>query len=155
MAASKTKLTPMHNGAVERVIDTRKILAIVQKNWLVLKGDKVRLLPLIIFPVLMISLFGFASGNIPKHLSTAIADYDQTPYSRAVADQLSGVDIFAVKYHVGTQDEGKRLLDSGLVKVLFILPSGLESKACRDPGDGGRVRLICGADIQGNRAVVC
>ena len=118
----------MHNGAVERVIDTRKMIAIVKKNWLVLKGDNIRLLPLIIFPILMISLFGFASGNIPRHLPTAIADYDQTTFSREVADQLSGVDIFAVKYYVGTQDEGKRLLDSGLVKVLFVLPEGLESK---------------------------
>ena len=44
-----------------------------------------------------------------------------------VSDQLSGVDVFAVKYYVGTQDEGKKLLDSGQVKVLFILPPGLES----------------------------
>ncbi|MFA5929860.1 MAG: ABC transporter permease [Candidatus Micrarchaeia archaeon] len=128
MAGKTTKLTPMHNGSVERLVDTRKMWAIIQKNWLVLKGDKIRLLPLVLFPIIMISLFGFASGNIPKHLPTAIADYDQTPYSRAVSDQLSGVDIFAVKYHVGTQDEGKRLLDSGQVKILFVLPSGLESK---------------------------
>ena len=128
MAEKKAKLTPMHNGSVERVVDVRKIWAIVQKNWMVLKGDRVRLLPLFIFPILMISLFGFASGNIPKHLPTAIADYDQTPFSRSVEDQLSGVDIFAVKYYVGTQDEGKKLLDSGKVKVLFVLPSGLESK---------------------------
>ncbi|MCX6770363.1 MAG: ABC transporter permease [Candidatus Micrarchaeota archaeon] len=130
MAAKTAKLTAQgHNGSVERMIDTRKIWAIVQKNWMVLKGDRIRLLPLFIFPILMISLFGFASGNIPKHLPTAIADYDQTPFSRMVSDQLSGVDIFAVKYHVGTQDEGKKLLDSGKVKVLFVLPSGLESKA--------------------------
>ena len=129
MAAKTTKLTPMHNGSVERMVDMRKIWAIVQKNWLVLKGDKVRLLPLFIFPILMISLFGFASGNIPKHLPTAVADYDQTPFSRMVSDQLSGVDVFSVRYYVGTQDEGKKLLDGGQVKVLFVLPSGLESKA--------------------------
>ena len=129
MAAKTTKLTPMHNGSVERMVDMRKIFAIVQKNWLVLKGDKVRLLPLFFFPILMISLFGFASGNIPKHLPTAIADYDQTQFSRQVSDQLSGVDVFSVRYYVGTQDEGKKLLDGGQVKVLFVLPSGLESKA--------------------------
>ena len=126
--AATVKLTKMHNGSVERMIDTRKIWAIVQKNWMVLKSDRARLLPLFFFPIVMIALFGFASGNIPKHLPTAIADYDQTPFSRAVADQLSGVDIFAVKYYVGTQDEGKKLLDSGQVKVLFVLPSGLENK---------------------------
>ena len=126
--AATVKLTKMHNGSVERMIDTRKIWAIVQKNWMVLKSDRARLLPLFLFPIIMVSLFGFASGNIPKHLPTAIADYDQTPFSRMVSDQLSGVDVFAVKYYVGTQDEGKKLLDSGQVKVLFVLPSGLERK---------------------------
>ncbi|MFA6328526.1 MAG: ABC transporter permease [Candidatus Micrarchaeia archaeon] len=138
--ASTVKLTKMHNGAVERLVDMRKIWAIVMKNWLVLKGDKIRLVPLFLFPIIMIMLFGYASGNIPKHLPTAIADYDQTPFSRVVADQLSGVEIFAVKYHVGTQDEGKRLLDSGQVKVLFILPSGLESKVAA--GQPAQIELM-------------
>ena len=137
---AKRLTAQMKNGAVERMIDTRKIFAIVQKNWLVLKGDKIRLLPLILFPIIMISLFGFASGNIPKHLPTVIADYDQTPFSRQVSDQLSGVDIFAVKYYVGTQDEGKRLLDSGQAKVLFILPSGLESKV--NAGQAAQIEVM-------------
>jgi ABC-type multidrug transport system permease subunit len=124
--ANDIQLTKMHNGAVERFVDGRKILAIVKKNWLVLKGDKVRLAPLLLFPIIMIVLFGYAAGNTPKHLPTAIVDYDQTGFSRTVADQISGIDVFAVKYSVGTQDEGKRLLDSGQIRVLFMLPEGLE-----------------------------
>jgi len=139
-AGNGAKLTPMHNGAVERIIDLRKMWAIVKKNWLVLKGDKVRLLPLLIFPILMISLFGYASGNTPKHLPTAVVDYDQTPFSRSVADQIAGVDVFSVKYAVGTQDEGKRLLDTGQAKVLFILPEGLEGKAMS--GQAAQIELM-------------
>jgi|GEM_PF-210568 len=125
-SGAETPLTKMHNNGVEKAIDIRKMSAIVRKNWLVLKGDKVRLVPLMLFPIIMIALFGYASGNIPKHLPTAIVDYDQTELSQQIADQIAGIDIFAVKYAVGTQDEGKRLMDEGKIKVLFILPEGLE-----------------------------
>jgi ABC-type multidrug transport system permease subunit len=129
LASSSIHLTaPAHNGSVEHAIDISKTWAIVQKNWLVLKGDKVRLFPLILMPMLMIVIFGYASGNLPKHLPTAIVDYDQTGFSHEVAAQLSAIDFLAVKYQVGTQDEGKKLLDSGQIKVLFILPQGLSDK---------------------------
>ncbi|VVC00601.1 ABC-2 family transporter protein [uncultured archaeon] len=119
----------MHNGAVERLIDPKKIWAIVLKNWMVLKGDKVRLIPLLLFPVIMIAIFGYATGSSPKHLEAAVVDYDHTPCSQGVQDQLASLDVFTVKYVVGTQDEGRALLDRGAIKVLFILPKGMGEKA--------------------------
>ena len=117
-----------HNGAVERAIDLRKIWAIVWKNWLVMKGDKVRLIPLILMPIVMIVIFGYAAGGIPKHIPAAIVDYDHSDFSSAVVTQLSGLDIFSIKYFVGTQDEGKALMDKGQIKVLFIIPQGTGDK---------------------------
>ena len=118
-----------HNGSVEHVIDVSKTWAIIKKNWMVLKGDKVRLLPLFFMPIVMIIIFGYATGNLPKHLPTAVVDYDQSVFSHAVVEQLSGVDFFSIQYQVGTQDEGKKLLDSGKIKVLFILPQGMGEQA--------------------------
>ena len=120
--------TPLHNSknsnSIEQILDLSKIYAIVKKNWMVLKGDKVRLFPLLFMPLVMIIIFGYTAGSLPKHLSTAIVDYDQTTLSNSIANQISSMDYFAVKSNVGTQDEGKRLLDEGKIKVLFILPSG-------------------------------
>lgn len=122
----QAKLTPTHNGAVERMVDLPKIWAIVKKNWLVLKGDQVRLVPLILFPIIMIVIFGYASGNVPKHIDTAVADYDHTYLSRQVLDEVSAAETFRLKYVVGTQDEGKRLMDEGKIKILLVIPSGFE-----------------------------
>ena len=121
-------LTQMHNGAVERAIDVRKVWAIVLKNWMVMKGDKVRLFPLILMPIVMIVIFGYAAGNIPKQIPAALVDYDHSGFSSSVAAQLSSMDIFSVKYFVGTQDEGKALMDRGKVKVLFVIPQGMGGK---------------------------
>ncbi|VVB57848.1 ABC-2 family transporter protein [Candidatus Anstonella stagnisolia] len=119
--------TQTHNGAVERMIDIPKIWAIVKKNWLVLKGDKVRLLPLIMFPIMMIVIFGYASGSVPKHLDTAIADYDHSVLSQQIQDDISASETFRLKYVVGTQDEGKHLMDGGKIKVLLVIPAGFEN----------------------------
>ena len=121
-------LTQAHNGAIERTIDVRKIWAIVLKNWMVMKGDKVRLFPLILMPIVMIVIFGYAAGNIPKQIPAALVDYDHSGFSSSVVGQLSAMDIFSVKYFVGTQDEGKALMDRGLVKVLFVIPQGMGGK---------------------------
>ena len=117
-----------HNGAAERAIDLRKIWAIVIKNWLVMKGDKIRLIPLILMPVLMIVIFGYAAGGTPKHIPAALVDYDHSDFSGSVVSQLSSMDVFSIKYFVGTQDEGKALMDKGQVKVLFIIPQGMGGK---------------------------
>ena len=121
-------LTQVHNGAVERAIDVRKIWAIVLKNWMVMKGDKVRLVPLILMPIVMIVIFGYAAGNIPKQIPAALVDYDHSGFSSSVVTQLSAMDIFSIKYFVGTQDEGKALMDKGQIKVLFVIPQGMGGK---------------------------
>ncbi len=128
MATEKMQLTPMHNGAVERPIDIRKIWAIAKKNWMVLKGDKIRLFPLFLFPILMIVVFGFASGNTPKHIPAGIVDYDNSEFSIMVRDELASMELFSIKSVSGTQDEGRKLLDEGKIKVLFILPEKLGEK---------------------------
>ncbi len=155
---TSSPLTAMHNGAigtpqlsdahrngdsdsaVERAIDFRKMWAIVKKNWMVLRGDKIRLIPLFMFPIIMIIVFGFASGNIPKHISAAIVDYDNTDFTHMVKGELSGMDLFSIRYMVGTQDEGKRLLDEGKIRVLFILPEGIEKKVAA--GEQAKINIM-------------
>lgn len=111
--------------SVERVVDLRKIWAIVWKNWLVLKGDKARLIPLMMFPLIMLVIFGYSSGNTPKNLQAAIVDYDHSSFSESLARQLGALQTFSIQYHVSNQQEGKALMDAGKIKVLFILPPGL------------------------------
>ena len=134
---AKQKVSGSEATRVEKMIDARKLGAIVWKNWLVIKADPTRLVMLFMFPIVMIVIFGYAMGNMPKHLPAAIVDYDQTPFSHSVSDQISAIDVFSIKYMVGTQDEGKRLIDDGKIKVLFILPQGLEDNVA-----GGKAAQI-------------
>ncbi len=140
MAEEQITLTQMHNGAVERLIDPKKIRAIALKNWMVLKSDKVRMIPLLMFPIIMIIIFGYATGSIPKHIAAGIVDYDHSGFSYSVQQQLSALEIFSIKKAVGTEDEGKRLMDSGEIKVLFILPEGFGEKVAK--GEPQQIQIM-------------
>jgi ABC-type multidrug transport system permease subunit len=113
-------------GEKEKVLDFKKISAIVQKNFIVMTRDRVRLLPLILFPVLMILIFGYTSGNIPKHISTAVVPYDNSFMSQAIQQEIANNQVFSVRYVVGTEGEAKKLLDSGKVRVIIEIPPNLE-----------------------------
>ena len=117
----------------EKLVDFRKIAAIVQKNFIVIIRDKARILPLILFPVFMILIFGFTSGNMPKHIPTAIIAYDHSQLSQKIQQEISNSQVLTVRNVLSTEGEGKKLLDSGRVKVLIEIPPNLQEKI--DDGD--------------------
>jgi len=128
------------NFEKERIIDLKKILAIIQKNFIVIMRDKARILPLILFPVFMILVFGFTSGNAPKHIPTAVIAYDHSQLSQKIQQDISGSQTLAIKKIVSTEGEGKSLLDSGKVKVLIVIPSQLQEKI--DSGGQAGITVI-------------
>ena len=112
------------NHSVETVLDLKKIYAIVKKNWMVISSDPLRLRSLLIFPLIMILLYGYTAGKSPEHIPAAIADYDNSHYSQLVQSQLYADQLFSITRQVGSQDEGKALIESGQIKILFIIPQG-------------------------------
>jgi len=100
--------------------------AIIWKNWLVMKGDRMRLIPMLIFPVLMISIFGFATTGSPRGLPAALVDEDHSPASMALSQALRAVNAISIRYEVGSEDEAKKLMDDGYTKALIVIPAGFD-----------------------------
>ena len=112
----------------EKLVDFRKILSIIQKNFIVISRDKARLIPLTIFPIIMILIFGFTSGNAPKHIQTAVIAYDNSLFSERVVAELSSSEVLSVSSVLSTEGEGKNMLDSGKVKALVEIPPNIQDK---------------------------
>lgn len=111
----------------EQALDFSKMLAIVWKNWLVMSRDRIRLVMLLLFPIIMITMFGYTAGAIPKYLPAAIVDYDHSNASQMITSELYSNQLFIISHVVSSQDEGKKLIDEGQVDALFIIPQGLQS----------------------------
>lgn len=121
--------TSKENGKIsreEKLIDLRKIGAIIQKNFVVMTRDKIRLIPLLIFPIVMILVLGFTTGNAPKHISTAIVVYDDSLLSQQIQQAIADSQTFSIKHVVSTEGEARNLLDNGDVRVIIEIPPNLE-----------------------------
>ncbi len=121
-----------NNGSAEKPIDLRKIYAIIKKNWMVLSKDPLRLRMLILFPMVMIVIFGYTAGKAPTNIPAAIVDYDNSQMSENVQSQLYANNMFSIRQIFGSQDEGRKAIEAGNIKLLFIIPPHFE----RDIQDG-------------------
>jgi len=134
------KKTVDKRDAEEKLIDFDKIMAIIVKNYMVLRRDKTRMIALMVFPLVMISIFGSTTGVTPKHLATAIVDNDLSPESIQVVSQLQTLETLSIKYSVGSESEAKKLLDEGQAKAVVIIPKGFGDSI--NSGQQATIRLM-------------
>ncbi len=113
------------NQEKEKLIDFKKLFAIAQKNFIVMTRDKIRIIPLLVFPIVMILVFGYISGNVPKHISTAIISYDNSHISQEIQQEIANSNIFSISHLVSTEGEARELLDSNKVRVIIEIPPHL------------------------------
>jgi ABC transporter DrrB family efflux protein len=130
----------MVHSSEERFFDPGKIYAIIRKNWMVLSRDTLRLRMLILFPLVMIIIFGYTAGRVPTNVPGAIVDYDNSQTSRSIQAELYANNLFSIKHLYGSQDEGRRAIESGDIKILFIIPAGFEKDI--QSGRTGAISII-------------
>ena len=116
----------------EKIVDFRKIGAIIQKNFVVMTRDKIRLIPLLIFPIVMILVLGFTTGNAPKHIPTTIVIYDNSIVSQQIQQEISNSQTFSITHVVSTEGEAKKLLDNGDIRVIIEIPPNFEDDINND-----------------------
>ena len=72
--------------------------AIVLKEFLQLKRDKVTFAMMIVLPVIQLALFGFAINTDPKHLPTAIVSADKSEFTRTLISAMQTSEYFSDRY---------------------------------------------------------
>ncbi len=106
------------------VSDLGKVWAIVLKNWMILKRDKVRLIPMLMFPLIMITIYGSTANASIKYVPIAVVDYDNTQLSQGVISSIYSMQTFTIRNVLGSQDEAQRMIDDNTVKGAIIIPKG-------------------------------
>jgi ABC-2 type transport system permease protein len=115
-----------NNEKSQKIIDVRKVSAIIKKNYITISRDKARLLPALLFPIVIMLVLGYATGSTPKHIPTAIVIHDESPISQSIIQAISGSQYFSVSKVVSTEGEARELLDRGKIKVIVEIPPDLQ-----------------------------
>jgi ABC-2 type transport system permease protein len=120
----------------------KRTWAMVVKEFVQMRRDRMTFATMIFIPVLQLALFGFAINTDPKHLPTAVLTRDDGPLTRAVLAAMKNSDYFKFTKQVRDPAEIDHLLASGQVQFAVEIPASFE----RDVRRGDRPQLLVIAD---------
>ncbi len=96
-----------------------RIMALLVKEFLQMRRDRLTLGMIVGVPLMQLFLFGFAINLNPKDLPTAIAIDDPGPFARSVVAALENSSYFQIVTETNDPRAARQLLQQG--KVLFVV----------------------------------
>lgn len=93
--------------------------AIVRKEFLQLRRDRVTFAMIVGIPILQMALFGYAINTDPKHLDTAIINADNTDITRSFIWAMKNSKYFKFVGELPNEAAGREALARG--EVLFVV----------------------------------
>lgn len=100
----------------------RRMATIVRKEWLHIIRDPRTLALVIVMPVMMLVLLGYAVSNDVKDIPLVVADLSRTDASRALVEKFTVSGFFLVTHTAQSEAEILEMLDAGTVKVGLYIP---------------------------------
>jgi len=107
------------------MVETKKIMWMIKKDLLVLWRHKPRLLSLFLFPIIMITLFGYGMGGSLSNVPVVVVEQSNGPITDATLNAIKGNSIYDVKSIITDPNKGLQMVQNGEVKAAIILPTNL------------------------------
>jgi ABC-2 type transport system permease protein len=120
----------------------QRTFAMLVKEFIQLKRDRVSFAMIIMIPLVQLLLFGYAINTNPRHLPTAVLLQEQTDVGRSILKALENTKYFEVTHVVQSEAEFDQLLQSGKVLFAIEIPVNFERAVRR----GDRPALLVAAD---------
>ena len=120
----------------------RRSFAMVIKEFIQLKRDRVSFAMIVMIPVMQLLLFGYAINTTPRHLPTAVLTQEDSDLGRSILKALENTAYFRFTREVHSVAEFDDLLQSGKVLFGVDIPRGFERAVRR----GDRPALLIAAD---------
>ena len=120
----------------------QRLGAIIVKEVLQLRRDRLTFAMMFGMPIAQLLLFGYAIDADPHHLPTAVISADQSQITRTVLSALSNTGYMRFTHHLTSQDEADALLQQGEVQFVVTIPSDFTRRLVR----GERAQILIDAD---------
>ncbi|HEY6255155.1 MAG TPA: ABC transporter permease [Xanthobacteraceae bacterium] len=120
----------------------RRTAAMLIKEFIQLRRDRVSFAMIIMIPLVQLMLFGYAINTNPRHLPTAVLLQEQSDLGRSILKALENTEYFEVTHQVSDEKEFDHLLASGSVLFAIEIPANFERAVRR----GDRPALLVAAD---------
>src|ERR1700682_3425741 len=104
----------------------RRTAAMLIKEFIQLRRDRVSFAMIIMIPLVQLMLFGYAINTNPRHLPTAVLLQEQSDLGRSILKALENTEYFEVTHQARDEAEFNQLLASGTVLFAIEIPANFE-----------------------------
>lgn len=130
-----------------------RILAILYKEFLQMRRDRMTLGLIFMLPLVQLLLFGYAIQTEVKHIPTVVFDQSLSAESRDLLNSFSASGYFDITSTVGSFTEVNRAIDSGKAKVGIIFPPDFDRSIKRDTPAQVQVIVDASDNMMANQAI--
>ena len=116
--------------------------AIVLKEFLQLKRDRITFGMIVGVPIAQLLLFGYAINSDPKHLPTAVVSADQSEFTRSFLAAMKNTDYFTFRDELRDEEAARAALARGEVQFVVNFPADFTRRLVR----GERPAVLVEAD---------
>ncbi|MBS0470203.1 MAG: ABC transporter permease [Proteobacteria bacterium] len=120
----------------------RRIWAVLVKEFIQMRRDRLTLGLILGVPLMQLLLFGFAINNDPKHLPAAVTIADPGPFADSIVAALRNSDYFDIVEATNDPQAARRLLAEDKVSFVVEIPVNFS----RDLVRGAQPQLLVEAD---------
>jgi ABC-2 type transport system permease protein len=122
-----------------------RLLAVVRKELMQLRRDRLTFAMIIGIPTLQLLLFGFAINLDIRHLPAALLDQANTAHSRELIAELSSSQVLDFRHNVVAPQEIETLMQRGDISVAVVIPPDFEARLARPDRPAWQV-VVDGSD---------
>lgn len=120
----------------------RRAGAMLTKEFIQLRRDRVSFAMIVTLPIMQLLLFGYAINTTPRNLPTAVLLQETSDVGRAILAALERTQYFKITHRLSSAEEFDRVLASGRVLFAIEIPAGFERALRR----GDKPALLVAAD---------
>ena len=114
------------------MIRASRLLAIMRKELLQLKRDRLTFAMIIGIPVMQMLLFGYAINTDVRNLVSAVANESNSHLSRQFVAELEQTQVLDLRYAVDTPREIEDLLQAGRISIGVHIPPDFDRRVIDD-----------------------
>ncbi|MFI4918377.1 MAG: ABC transporter permease [Legionellales bacterium] len=109
-----------------------RLTGLIRKEFILITRDPGTIALLVIIPIMLLTLFGFAIKFDPKHLPTAIISYDNSPLTRNYVSALEASGYFKIVNESASEHKKNQDLANGNISFAFTIPPDFTRKYIRN-----------------------
>ncbi len=118
------------------MISARRIVAVLKKELLQLRRDRMTFAMVIMIPLIQLLLFGYAINTNLRHVPVALVDESRTELSRTLTQIVQATQVVTITEELTTPQEAERAITESRVRAALIIPQDVSQRLARSPSVG-------------------